>query len=177
MSRFQEISTNRELYSQKYIICQLFFFFFNITVGHLQLWKDTIVRQIVPSPYMGQACLRKWRTQGDGPKTITIPLQSSAWKPNPRALPTWHIQSQLALIYIQALHVLTEGEPDLNTPEFWEGLDEKSHGSAPLLTAAKCPILISLKTMAKLLENDPAQNWPTVYHFSYYTCSYFYFYT
>lgn len=96
---------------------------------------------------------------------------------NARALPTWHVQNQLMHMYIQALHVLTRGRPDLNTPEFWEGLDEKPHGPGPLLTAAKCPVLISLKTTAKLLKNNPAHNKPTVCHFSHYVSSYFYYYT
>lgn len=75
-----------------------------------------------------------------------------------RALHTWDIQNQLVYTYKQTLHVLIRGMPDLNTPEFWGSLDEKPHGSGPLLTAAKCPVLISLKTMAKLLENSPGHN-------------------
>lgn len=71
-----------------------------------------------------------------------------------RVLPTWPVPNQLVRVYIQALHILTKGRPDLNTPEFWESLDAKAHGPGPLLLAAKCPVLISLKTTAKLLENN-----------------------
>lgn len=62
-----------------------------------------------------------------GTKTISIPLASSAGERNPRALPTWHIHNQLTHKYIQALHGLTKGKPDLNTPEFWDSLDEKKN--------------------------------------------------
>lgn len=96
---------------------------------------------------------------------------------NARALPTRRVPNQLTRTYIQALHVLTKGRPDLNTPELWEGLDEKPHGPGPLLTAAKCPVLISLKTTVKLPENNPSQNRPTVCHFSHYISSYFYYHT
>lgn len=88
-------------------------------------------------------------------KMITIPLLRNA---KARALPTWDVQNQLLCTYKQALHVLIKGTPDINTPEFWESLDGKPHGSGPLLTAAKCPVLVSLKTMAKLLENTPGHN-------------------
>lgn len=91
---------------------------------------------------MGQACLQKKEdARRYGTKTISIPLANSAGERNPRALPTWHIHNQLTHKYIQALHGLTKGKPDLNTPEFWDSLDEKKN---------MAPVQFSLQPNAQL---------------------------